>query len=104
MANLTKVSVTIALLVAVLLQVPVIQRIGTFIWLGLAIGKTIQPLSDFPNYQCRRIHDERLQACEDMWLSEKTRTLFLACSDAQLRTNWHPRYEFGEFKASAFCV
>ncbi|KAK1962016.1 calcium-dependent phosphotriesterase [Colletotrichum sublineola] len=59
------------------------------IWLAFGIGKTIQPLSDFP-YSCRRIEDQRLQACEDMWLSEATRQLFLACSDPLARQQWMP--------------
>ncbi|KAI3545894.1 hypothetical protein CPAR01_05281 [Colletotrichum paranaense] len=59
------------------------------IWLGLGIGKEFQPLSDFP-YSCRRIEDPRLQACEDMWLSEATRQLFLACSDPLSRQQWLP--------------
>ncbi|KAK1449899.1 hypothetical protein CMEL01_07235 [Colletotrichum melonis] len=59
------------------------------IWLGLGIGKEFQPLSDFP-YSCRRIENPRLQACEDMWLSEATRQLFLACSDPLSRRQWLP--------------
>ncbi|KAK2004065.1 calcium-dependent phosphotriesterase [Colletotrichum falcatum] len=59
------------------------------IWLAFGIGKTIQPLSDFP-YSCRRIEDRRLQACEDLWLSEATRQLFLACSDPLARRQWMP--------------
>ncbi|KXH53999.1 hypothetical protein CNYM01_10147 [Colletotrichum nymphaeae SA-01] len=65
------------------------------IWLGLGIGKEFQPLSDFP-YSCRRIEDPRLQACEDMWLSEATRQLFLACSDPLSRQQWLPKYVFSE--------
>ncbi|KAF9876492.1 hypothetical protein CkaCkLH20_05900 [Colletotrichum karsti] len=57
--------------------------------LGLGIGKTFQPLSDFP-YSCRRIKDPSLQACEDMYLFEPTRTLFLACSDPLARQQWMP--------------
>ncbi|GKT89663.1 serum paraoxonase arylesterase [Colletotrichum tofieldiae] len=59
------------------------------IWLAFGIGKTFQPLSEFP-YSCRRIEDPRLQACEDMWLSEATRQLFLACSDPLSRQQWMP--------------
>ncbi|KXJ88873.1 hypothetical protein Micbo1qcDRAFT_207011 [Microdochium bolleyi] len=44
------------------------------------IGHTFEPLKNFP-YKCQRIDHPRLQACEDMWLSESTRQLFLACSD-----------------------
>ncbi|KAK3704344.1 hypothetical protein LTR37_013897 [Vermiconidia calcicola] len=53
------------------------------------LGRTVQPISDFP-YQCRRISGPGLQACEDMWLSERTRQLFLACSDSASRKHWLP--------------
>ncbi|EME48732.1 hypothetical protein DOTSEDRAFT_142053, partial [Dothistroma septosporum NZE10] len=62
----------------------------SFLFTFLGIGRTVQPIADFPHYQCRRIEDPRLQACEDMWLSEKTRQLFLACSDPTARTYWMP--------------
>ena len=58
-----------------------------FITYGL--GRQLQPLSDFP-YQCRRIRDPIIQACEDMWLSENSRQLFLACSDPSSRKQWMP--------------
>jgi hypothetical protein len=60
------------------------------VWLAFSIGKHIQPLSDFP-YNCRRIEDPRLEACEDMWLSEETRVLYLACSDSLSRSQWLPK-------------
>jgi arylesterase/paraoxonase len=52
-------------------------------------GRVIEPLSAFP-YKCRRIHHERLMSCEDMWLSESTRQLFLACSEPSSREHWAP--------------
>ncbi|KAF5252635.1 hypothetical protein FANTH_2530 [Fusarium anthophilum] len=59
------------------------------IWLGFGINRTIQPLSEFP-YQCRKIVLHRLEACEDMYLSQSTRQLFLACSDPIARKQWQP--------------
>ena len=50
----------------------------------------IQPLSDFP-YTCRRLSGPGLQACEDMWLSESTRQLFMACSTSLGRKEWMPK-------------
>lgn len=61
------------------------------IWLGLGIGKVFQPLSDFP-YTCRKIVHPEMEACEDMWLSESTRQLFLTCSDPLSRNEWMPKY------------
>lgn len=91
MANIMRTILLLGISFALLLQLPISHRIGTLLWLGLAIGKNIQPISDFPGFQCRRIYDERLQACEDIWLSESTRQLFLACSDAQVRNKWQPK-------------
>jgi hypothetical protein len=54
-------------------------------------GRKIQPISDFP-YQCRKISGPGLQACEDMWLSERTRQLFLACSNPLGRKEWMPKW------------
>lgn len=90
MGSLFKTSLLLAVTVAVLLQVPFVRNTITFVRLGLAIGKTIQPVMDFA-YQCRRIHDPRVQACEDMWLSEPTRQLFLGCSDPLARSRWGPK-------------
>jgi len=59
------------------------------IFITLGVGKTIQPISDFP-YICRRIEDPRLSACEDMFLSDATRQLFLACSEPLARQKWMP--------------
>ncbi|KAI1076983.1 hypothetical protein F5B20DRAFT_583722 [Whalleya microplaca] len=61
--------------------------------LDLAFGLTraSEPLAAFPGYRCRRLRaDARLQACEDMWLSEASRVLFLACSDSLGRREWMP--------------
>ncbi|KAK4545609.1 hypothetical protein LTR36_002561 [Oleoguttula mirabilis] len=69
-----------------------------FLSINLGIGRHLQPISDFPAYQCRRIEDPILQACEDMWFSESTRQLFLACSDPQSRKQWMPN--IGRFNAS----
>ncbi|OAP56413.1 hypothetical protein AYL99_09592 [Fonsecaea erecta] len=57
---------------------------------GLGLGRTVQPITEFP-YQCHRISgDPNIQACEDMWLDQKSRTLYLACSDALARKDWLP--------------
>ncbi|KXH66234.1 hypothetical protein CSAL01_11699 [Colletotrichum salicis] len=84
-----------SIIFTVILGVALQLVLKTPIWLGLGIGKEFQPLSDFP-YSCRRIEDPRLQACEDMWLSEATRQLFLACSDPLSRQQWLPKYVFFE--------
>ncbi|KAF2172419.1 hypothetical protein M409DRAFT_17652 [Zasmidium cellare ATCC 36951] len=88
-----KYGTILALAVAVFYQLTLKNLIFTII----GVGRHVQPISDFP-YQCRRIHDERLQACEDMWLSEETRQLFLACSDPLARQQWD--FSFSRFNIS----
>ncbi|OAL36419.1 hypothetical protein AYO20_04315 [Fonsecaea nubica] len=57
---------------------------------AVGLGRTVQPVTDFP-YQCHRISgDPNLQACEDMWLDRGSRTLYLACSDSLARKEWMP--------------
>lgn len=57
---------------------------------SFGIGRDVQPLADFP-YQCRRLDGPGLEACEDMWLSESRRILYLACSDSLSRKHWMPK-------------
>ncbi|RBR19011.1 hypothetical protein FVER53590_10110 [Fusarium verticillioides] len=85
MAIFTKISIAATALLAILFQIYLKEAI----WLGFGINRTIQPLSDFP-YQCRKIVHHRLEACEDMYLSQSTRQLFLACSDPFARGQWQP--------------
>ncbi|KAK8092977.1 hypothetical protein PG999_014564 [Apiospora kogelbergensis] len=86
-----------AVVLATLYQTNVHFVLYTGVRLFLGIGHTLEPLSAFP-YKCRRIEDERLQACEDMWLSEATRQLFLACSESKGRQQWSPNG--GKYNAS----
>ncbi|EXJ57530.1 hypothetical protein A1O7_07878 [Cladophialophora yegresii CBS 114405] len=60
------------------------------IYNGAGLGRKVQPISDFP-YRCHRVSgDPNIQACEDMWLDQKSRTLYLACSDSMARKQWMP--------------
>ncbi|KAF5972308.1 serum paraoxonase arylesterase [Fusarium coicis] len=85
MAIFTKIGIAAIALLAILFQIYLKEAI----WLGFGINRTIQPLSEFP-YQCRKIVHPRLEACEDMYLSQSTRQLFLACSDPFARKQWQP--------------
>ncbi|KAG7407925.1 Serum paraoxonase/arylesterase 1 [Fusarium oxysporum f. sp. rapae] len=86
MVNLViKISISLVALLAILFQIYLKEAI----WLGLGINRTLQPLSEFP-YHCRKIVNHRLEACEDMYLSQSTRQLFLACSDPIARKQWQP--------------
>lgn len=83
---LFKIGLSAIALLAVVFQI----FLKDAVWLGLGIGRVTEPLSNFP-YTCRRIVDPRMEACEDMWLSEETRQLFLACSDSLARPHWMPK-------------
>lgn len=88
MAGFTlKVTTTLVVLLSALLYHVQFPRMVS---LAFGLGRTAEPLSAFP-YTCRRIHHERLMACEDMWLSEATRQLFLACSEPLARNDWMPQ-------------
>ena len=83
---------TVSAALVVLLAAAIYQtRLHTFTMLGLGLLQKSEPLSSFP-YTCRRVDDERLQACEDMWLSERSRRLFLGCSDPLGKKEWCPQY------------
>ncbi|PTD06831.1 hypothetical protein FCULG_00006500, partial [Fusarium culmorum] len=82
---LVKIGLSVVVVLSVLFQVYLKEAV----WLGLGIGKVMQPISDFP-YTCRKIVDPRMEACEDMWLSHSTRQLFLVCSDPIARDAWFP--------------
>ena len=87
MAGLKTVSALVVLLAAAIYQ----TQFYSFVSNGLGLFQASEPLSSFP-YTCRRIEDERLRACEDMWLSERSRRLFLSCSDALSKKEWCPQY------------
>ena len=77
------------LAVAIAYQLGFLNSVVSSVQILFGLGKIVQPLSDFP-YQCRRLTDPRLESCEDMWLSEERRELFLACSDSAARLHWFP--------------
>lgn len=96
MGPLLKLGLPAAVLLAVAFQI----LLKDAVWLLLGVGKHIQAVDEFP-YECRRIdNDPRLQACEDMWLSEETRVLYLACSDPVARTRWLPRWVLAAIRPS----
>lgn len=64
-------------------------QLKDIIYNTFGVSRVLEPLDDFP-YTCRRINDHNLAACEDAWLDESSRTLFLACSNALGRKAWNP--------------
>lgn len=60
-----------------------------FLFVVLGVGRTIQPVEDFP-YTCRRLKHEHLQACEDLWLDDEGRRLYLTCTGTNHRMAWNP--------------
>ncbi|KAH7041507.1 uncharacterized protein B0I36DRAFT_371677 [Microdochium trichocladiopsis] len=100
MARTSLIAAALGVLVALPAAIYQLEIHTSVIYLK-GIGHTFEPLSAFP-YKCRRIEHPRLQACEDMWLSEATRQLFLACSDSSQRQHWMPT--MGRFNVSARSV
>jgi arylesterase / paraoxonase len=89
MAVLSRTSIGFTVLVALIASLyQFLLRDALFVTYG--IGRQVQKISDFP-YKCRKIIDRQIEACEDMWLDEESRTLFLACSDAISRVKWMPK-------------
>ena len=54
----------------------------------LGVGRVIEPFEEF-TYDCQRISHERLEACEDLWLDDQERVLYLACARSPGRLNWN---------------
>ncbi|KAL6228597.1 hypothetical protein BDW75DRAFT_226633 [Aspergillus navahoensis] len=54
------------------------------------VRRTIQPLEDFPEYQCRRMRHPLLESCEDIWLDPSGRKLYAACANPIARVAWSP--------------
>ena len=79
------ISATAALLIAAFYQLYLKEL---FFLIG-GIGRVVQPIEDFL-YNCRRLQHEYLEGCEDMWLDDEERVLYLACSGVLSRSQWSP--------------
>ncbi len=89
MAVLSRTSIGLTIFIAVTAFLyQFLIRDTLFVTYG--IGRPVQKISDFP-YKCRKIIDRQVEACEDMWLDEQSRTLYLACSDPISRVKWMPK-------------
>ncbi|CAG8961721.1 hypothetical protein HYFRA_00006261 [Hymenoscyphus fraxineus] len=62
----------------------------TLIFDVLGYGRKINSLKDYSNVRCEKIDDLGLEACEDMWLHQKTGFLYMACSSSLSRQEWLP--------------
>ncbi|MCJ1307933.1 hypothetical protein MMC25_001581 [Agyrium rufum] len=70
------------------------------------IGRALQPISEFP-YSCRRLQDEGLEACEDMWLDNGERRLYLACSGSLSSQAWNPggnKFDYANRRATGSVI
>ena len=84
-SRLATVAATAVFLLALSYQIYLKEIIVDF----LGFGRTVQPIEDFP-YLCRRIKNEHLEGCEDAWLDDKGRALYLACTGTTARHQWSP--------------
>jgi len=53
------------------------------------VGRVIQSIDEFPEFNCRRLVHPRLEACEDIWLDNEGRTLYAACAGTAARLAWN---------------
>ncbi|MCJ1444862.1 MAG: hypothetical protein MMC23_005365 [Stictis urceolatum] len=65
------------------------QPVKELAFTSLGVARRVQPISDFP-YTCRKLEHPQLQACEDLYIDEKGRDLYLACSAPLNRKHWQP--------------
>lgn len=77
---------TIVLIIAVLYKI----YLHDFLALLLNINRVVQPIEDFPSYECRKLRHPLLSGCEDIWLDGSGRKLYAACGDIQSRKGWSP--------------
>jgi hypothetical protein len=56
------------------------------------VGRVIQSIDEFPNYNCRRLVHPRLEGCEDLWLDNHERTLYATCAGTAGRLAWNQAY------------
>ncbi|KAL8747286.1 MAG: hypothetical protein Q9190_000830 [Brigantiaea leucoxantha] len=68
---------------------------------SLGYGRPIQSLREFP-YTCRAVRHPDLEGCEDMWLDDKDRALYAACSNSYSHSQWYPPVE--KFNVSAHSI
>ena len=58
----------------------------------LGYGREVASITSFSHLQCEKVDELGLEACEDMWLHEKTGHLYMACSDTRSRLEWLPAF------------
>ncbi|KAF2020276.1 hypothetical protein BU24DRAFT_459870 [Aaosphaeria arxii CBS 175.79] len=58
------------------------------LFITLGIGKSVLPIEEFP-YRCERVPN-KLEGCGDMWLDERNRILYAACTGVEARREWNP--------------
>ncbi|PVH95126.1 serum paraoxonase/arylesteras-like protein [Periconia macrospinosa] len=60
-----------------------------FLFDTLGVRRASESIESFP-WKCRRLVDEKLEGCEDMWLDVDGRVLYAACSGSFSRGQWNP--------------
>jgi arylesterase/paraoxonase len=83
---LSKVAIVGVVFVAVLYQF--VFKALLFDIIGY--GRHVKSISASADISCKKIDELGLEGCEDMWLHEKTGSLYMACSDSRSRTQWLP--------------
>ncbi|CAG8909147.1 unnamed protein product [Penicillium egyptiacum] len=63
--------------------------VHNIIFLTIGIGREIQSIDEFP-WTCTRLQHPLLEGCEDMWLDDQGRKLYLVCNSIESRQGWCP--------------
>lgn len=77
---------TTILIIAILYRI----YLHDFLVLLFSVNRVIQPIEDFPAYECQKLSHPLLAGCEDIWLDGSGRKLYAACGDIQGRKGWSP--------------
>lgn len=82
--------VTVGGVTAVLLATFFQLVLKDLLFVTMGVGRHMQNIEEF-SYDCRRIHHEKLESCEDLWFDDEGRKLYAACSEPAGRGQWNPR-------------
>jgi uncharacterized protein YqcC (DUF446 family) len=85
---ISKLAIAGVVLVAVLYQFLIKHLVFGF----LGVGREVASIQTYGHLRCQKVEELGLEACEDMWLHEKTGYLYMACSDSRSREQWLPAF------------
>jgi arylesterase/paraoxonase len=85
---LSRVAITGVVFIAILYQF----IFKSIIFDTLGYGRKVQSIKDFNHIRCKKVVEPGLEACEAIWLHDRTGYLYMACSTADTRAKWLPAF------------